>query len=457
MDTPSCAKILEQRSHIVPGKIRITEYVFEAPRDHSKPEAGRIRLFGRGATKTEKPAAPEADPKPKQPPWLVYLQGGPGFECRSPHYYPFVHMMLDRGYEVLCLDQRGTGRSGAVAASTLGLRGDDPVQARYLASFRADSIVRDCELVRALLTADYPPEKKKWTVLGQSFGGFVITSYLSMYPDGLREAFVLGGLPPISVDAPDEVYRRLYRKVIEKNDIYYNKYPEDVDRVKRVVGLLRRFGDSTVRLPSEASLSARRFQQLGIMLGFHGGVDSLHDIVSRASSDLDQFGHLTRPTLSAIESSLPYDDHLIYSMLHEPIYCQGAASNWSAHRVRQDYPEFALDTQGPVYFTGEMIYPWMFDDYAELRKVKGPAQMLAEHSDWPALYDKAQLARNEVPVYAAVYVDDMYVDYDFSLETARSIKGCKIFITNMMYHDALRSRTEEVLRSLMFLRDDCMD
>ncbi|KAK5184304.1 hypothetical protein LTR16_009997, partial [Cryomyces antarcticus] len=104
--------------------------------------------------------------------------------------------------------------------------------------------------------------------MGQSFGGFCSITYLSFFPEGLKEAFLCGGLQPL-VKGPDEVYRRLYKKVIQRNESYYQKYPEDVERVKSIVKLLQRFGNSTVRLPSEGSLSARRFQQLGLMFGAH--------------------------------------------------------------------------------------------------------------------------------------------------------------------------------------------
>lgn len=39
--------------------------------------------------------------------------------------------------------------------------------------------------------------------------------------------------------------------------------------------------------------------------------------------ELDQFGFLTRPTLSLLESYGEYDNAIIYAILHEPIYCQG--------------------------------------------------------------------------------------------------------------------------------------
>lgn len=43
----------------------------------------------------------------------------------------------------------------------------------------------------------------------------------------------------------------------------------------------------------------------------------------------------------------------------------------------------------------------MLDDYVGLRPLKGVAQLLARYSDWPPLYDEAQLAKNTVKVTAA--------------------------------------------------------
>ena len=123
----------------------------------------------------------------REKPFLVYLQGGPGFEAPRPTGSPRGPAWLDRAlqdFRVLLLDQRGTGRSTPVHGTE---------SAEYLTHFRADSIVRDAELLRAAL--DSPP----WSVLGQSFGGLCVFSYLSFAPDGLREAFVTGGVPGIGV------------------------------------------------------------------------------------------------------------------------------------------------------------------------------------------------------------------------------------------------------------------
>ena len=159
------------------------------------------------------------------------------------------------------------------------------------------------------------------------------------------------------VTSPDDVYRRLYKKVIQRNEAYYTKHPDDVERVKAIMKYLKRFGDGKIKLPSEGNLTRRRFRQLGIAFGFHGGLDMVHDIVLRASSDIEAFGILTRGSLSAIESGTKFDDNLLYAILHEPIYCMGKAPSWSAHRMMDDYPVFDLEKEeGEVYFTGEMIY-----------------------------------------------------------------------------------------------------
>ena len=48
-----------------------------------------------------------------------------------------------------------------------------------------------------------------------------------------------------------------------------------------------------------------------------------------------------------------------------------------------------------------------------------------------------QLARNKVPVAAAVYYDDLYVDRGHSLQTAGVIRGLKPWITNEFVHNGL--------------------
>src|SRR5207344_1063363 len=128
-------------------------------------------------------------------------------------------------YRVLLLDQRGTGRS-----TPLGSRipGSTPAeQADYLTHFRADSIVRDAELIRQELSGD------RWAVLGQSFGGFTTMTYLSIAPEGLREAYITGGLAPIGRSV-DDIYAATYRRIIDMNERYFERYPADRGRVRDI-------------------------------------------------------------------------------------------------------------------------------------------------------------------------------------------------------------------------------
>ncbi|HWV76868.1 MAG TPA: proline iminopeptidase, partial [Isoptericola sp.] len=48
------------------------------------------------------------------------------------------------------------------------------------------------------------------------------------------------------------------------------------------------------------------------------------------------------------------------------------------------------------------------------------------------------LARNEVPLEAAVYHDDMFVDAGLSLETAAHVGNARAWVTNEFEHDGLR-------------------
>ncbi|KAJ5927777.1 Proline iminopeptidase [Penicillium verhagenii] len=450
------AKLIDKRLHNVPGKMRVAEWFFDVPVDYSKlpAEGNTLRLFVRSVSRLDTPVEQASKEESKSPiPWLVYLQGGPGFGCGPPQNYAWVDSVLNKGYHVLFLDQRGTGLSQTITAETLARQGNAIQQAEYLKNFRADNIVNDCEALRLDLTKDYPEDQRKWSIMGQSFGGFCATTYLSKYPESLKEAFICAGLPPM-VNDPDPVYARTYEKVLERNIVYYDKYPEDAERVKTIMKYL---AANKVALPS-GWLTPARFQQLGIMFGFHGGIDSVHDIVLRTWHDLQIFDSLTQPTLAIIDGSGGMDKNVIYAILHEAIYCQGKSSRWSADRkISEDVRFQTSGSQPEIFFTGEMVFENMLDSYSELDQIREVAQILAEAEDWPALYNEEQLAKNEVPVYAATYIDDMYVHFDLASKTAAKIKGIKQFITNTMYHDALRSKSGEVMRQLFALRDDTID
>ena len=104
----------------------------------------------------------------------------------------------------------------------------------------------------------------------------------------------------------------------------------------------------------------------------------------------------------------------------------------------------------PELFTGEHVFPWMFEDYGALRPHREVADLLAEH-EWPRLYDADRLRDNEVPVAATIYVDDLYVEREFAEETAATIRGLRPWITNEYLHNGLRADGERVLGRLIDL------
>ncbi|EAA29180.1 alpha/beta-hydrolase [Neurospora crassa] len=473
------ARLLNRTAHIVPGQLRVTELTFEVPLNHSNLSAGNLKIFGRQVTKHDTPIVPRTDSELEEyhrRPYLVYLEGGPGFGNREPQDHQLTKTALDRGYTLLLLDYRGTGLSTPINQPHLATLGGPQQQADYLKRFRADSIVQDAEAVRLCLTADYPETHKKWSIFGQSYGGFVALTYLSQFPQGLREVFLTGGLAPVKRTA-QEVYTALYKKVIQRNEAYYRKFPEDVGRVRKVAQYL---DEKSPRLPGGGQFTVERLLGIGLCMGMNGGLDLIHSTILKLAMDIEQFGFITRAAGAAFEGLIPFDTNPIYAVLHESIYVNGPglASDWAAHRVGKTLAESepglswlssvpqALDyssssssstNQQPLYFSGEMVYPAHFDCYPELKDMKETAELLAKHDDWPRLYDLDQLARNEVPVYAASYVEDMYVDADFARETAKAVRGTKVFETNVMYHGALRAKTDEVLGQLFKLRDDTLD
>jgi hypothetical protein len=148
--------------------------------------------------------------------------------------------------------------------------------------------------------------------------------------------------------------------------------------------------------------------------------------------------------LHDVEAALPFARNPIFCLLHESCYADGHATRWSADRLRP--PE--LDA--PELFTGEHIFSWMLEEYGALRPVREAGHLLAER-EWPPLYDPTQLARNDVPIAAAIYADDMYVDRELSEATARQIRGLRVWLTNEYEHDGLRVDGERILGRLIDL------
>ncbi|MEQ1518884.1 MAG: alpha/beta fold hydrolase, partial [Usitatibacteraceae bacterium] len=380
---------MKQTTESLPGLV-FDNCTFELPLDYAKPER-KTGVFARIVS--------AAGNENADLPYMVFFQGGPGSGSPRPMGNTGWIKRVLKEYRLVLLDQRGTGLSTPITAQTMRGLGSPEAQAEYLKHFRTDNIVRDAEAIRRSLIGEKP-----WSILGQSYGGFCSMRYLSAAPEGLREVLITGGIPSLTRPT-DDVYRATYKRVIEKNRLYYQRYPHDVEKVRAIV---RHLLDNDVKMPSGGRLTAQRFLQLGLQFGMSDGYEAIHYLIEEVFVDGVDGSNVREVNwnfLFHLEQLQSFDTCPIFSLMQEACYTQRAASNWSADRLLAEFPEFDINRTGNILFTGEMIYRWMFDTYPQLKPLKEAADILAKDATWPMLYDVEKLKQNRVPVAAAVYFD----------------------------------------------------
>ncbi|EEH64429.1 ribonuclease HI [Gleimia coleocanis DSM 15436] len=429
--------------------MNVVDHHINVPLDHANPRGQQISLFVREVNDGELPDLTK--------PALVFMQGGPGGRGVRPGDYRggWVGQALKK-YRVFILDQRGTGLSTRLDEGTLSAFGSPVQAAAYLKHFRADSIVRDAEIVRERLNGG-----NKWSSLGQSYGGFINTTYLSLAPQALNAVYYTGGLPGLT--SIDEIYTRTYLATAKRNEVYFNRFKQDEPVLRDLVQYLSTHEEF---LPNGERLSVGRLRMLGMMLGGDSGFDQLHYLFEGAFSTINGQKRLNKQFLDNVYRQVSMGDSPLYALMHETIYAgvleslKGIPTAWGAWRlldkVGSEIPAgFASspeprDLSTPIYLTGEHIYPWLFEEDYALRPLKEIAEILAMDTDWTPLYDKSVLASNEVPGAAAVYFEDMFVPTELSLETG-ALANIRTWVTNEYQHDGLRMDGAKIFERLEFL------
>ncbi|KFI87181.1 MULTISPECIES: alpha/beta fold hydrolase [Bifidobacterium] len=413
-------------------------------------------------------------------PLLIFLQGGPGGagpRLNSPASDGWIEEAT-KHFRVILPDQRGTGRSSrvdthAMARIAAAYEGDAAgtarAQADFLKKFLADSIVRDFEHLR--LTEF---DGRKWVTMGQSYGGFLTLTYLSLFPAGVIASFTTGGIPHVPADAT-EVYEHTFPRMARKTAQFYERYPQDRERVETLADKLPTVADVTEftntlhdsvlgsmaetdidhrlgliagmaahgfpLLPNGDPLTVERLQCLGSDFGMKPSFERVHWILDdvfltsdgSSCADADLSDEFLAKVMNATAS------RPLYWPLQEFIYANGEMDEpirWAAQRVRDRHPEFGTETR-PLNFTGEAMFPWMFEQESTLRPFKPAMDVLMEDTRFGVIYDEDQLARNEVPLQAAVYFDDMYVDSGMQLDTLSRVGNSHYWTTNEFEHDGL--------------------
>lgn len=419
-------------SWTLPGLL-LRDLTVDVPLDHEAPPADggpRLSVFARVAT------APGGEDRP----YLVYLQGGPGSEAPRPAAVPANPSWLERAlrdFQVVMLDQRGTGGSapigldvplsaGAIHGAGTLREATDTQRAAYLTHFRADAIVEDTEAVRRALGVE------TWSLLGQSFGGFCTLRYLSAHAGSVASALFTGGLPAIGVEL-DEVYRTTWEGMIRRSEQFYARFDGDREKVRRLVDLA---DAGRLVLPDGSMVSRDRVRTLGHLLGAAGGPERLHYLL-----DLDP----TSPAfVHDLAASLPFGGrNPLYAVIHESCWADGGATRWAADRTM---PEQVCED--PTLLAGEHVHRSLFEEDPDLAPWKGAADLLAEH-EWPRLYDEEALRSADVRAAAAVYFDDAYVPRELSLATAALLPQITCWVTSEYEHNGLRASGDGVLDHLL--------
>ncbi len=387
-------------------------------------------------------------------PRLVFFQGGPGFSAPRPEPISgWIDTALN-SYRVVLLDQRGTGQSHPLDRKRILAVGSAQLQAAYLACFRADSIVADAELLRALLQ----PEDK-WTIMGQSFGGFCVTTYLSQGASGLNGAMITAGLTTLNKPA-SEVYRLTWQRTEKRNQEFFARYPQDETTCWKIT---KHLAEHTEILPTGERLTPRKFRTLGINLGRSYGFETLHHLLENPFIIENGQTRLHDNFLANINEHLSFAGHPLYWALHESIYGQKntGATAWSADTTRAELPQFripdmsvaaevALQEENYGFrFSGEHVFAWQAAEDSALAGLEEAVDLLAQQENFPPLYDLEVLAHNTVPVVAWIYTPDMFVPAELSLETAQQINGLIPLISTKFHHDALRTESDTIMNELL--------
>lgn len=431
-------------------------------------------------------------------PIAVYLVGGPGSDNPPLVNSEVTDHYLALGFQVLFMDYRGTGSStlqraddldpvafknnamaykNGVTPTLAGL--DAETQAERLTWFRQDNIVRDLEAIRKSLVDHGITTAKKWTLVGQSYGGWVSFTYLSFYPEALHMAIVTGGIPPVGQEA-DDVYTNTYNTVIKACDNFYAEFPEHEEHVRRIIKHIHD-RNTPYQMPGGGILTPERFLCVGRTLGTTNGNGKVDSAITSCTTDLkdaneNYTGQLSFKTLEKIESWLRFEERPLYAILQEPIYTERPlrASNWSAEKIGNSLDKYwwlksgALDRalspktaedkafaeehfdNKRIYLSAEHVYHFHYDQFHALQPLKQAAEILASKDDWPPIFDINQLRQNKVPISSLSYDKDMFIDGQMSHKTLDKMENSHIeaMFSPTLMHTALKDTTDKVLPPL---------
>ena len=195
---PSLAGAASPPGALVSCPPRLECGVISVPLDHAVPDRGRLQLVVSRLRARRGPSGGA----------LLFLTGGPG-QASVARMDPTIMLGLRRlsqNREVIAVDLRGTGRSGALGCPSLnspaaGAAGDPAAVEAAVAGcarelgptrryFTTQQAIEDLEDIRRQLGIE------RWAVGGVSYGTYVATRYARTYPQRI-DRLLLDSLVPV--------------------------------------------------------------------------------------------------------------------------------------------------------------------------------------------------------------------------------------------------------------------
>ena len=268
--------------------MELTDYEFTVPLDHDRPSGETLSIFARAVRK-------QRSSRRRRGPGSSSCREDPDSRDRDRSTKSgWLKRALD-DYHVLLLDSRGNGRSSVVLPQTLARRGDARAQADYLMHFRADSIVRDAELIRRQLVGEERAVERARPELRRI----------------LRGALSVGASarPARSLHHRRRAAARRQRRRLLPAHLSGSRSARRASslRATRPTATSARASSSICtgtrsRCPTGGRLTVRRFQQVGFMLGFDDGMENLHYLLEGAFCAGVDGDELSLPFLRAFET-----------------------------------------------------------------------------------------------------------------------------------------------------------
>jgi proline iminopeptidase len=195
----------------------------------------------------------------------------------------------------------------------------------------------------------------------------------------------------------------------------------------------------------------KRLQTVGIDLGMAPGLENVHWLIDEAFSSK---GRLSDHFLAAVMGLTSYDGGPLFAVLQESIYGTWPRGDPVGCRARRaEHPAFDPAAR-PLLFTGEMMFPWMFEEIRSLRPFQAGAEALAAREVYLELYDPPAWRPTRFRSRRSSITTTSMSMRAFRWIPAGEVGNLQHWVTNEFEHDGIRQDGKVFKRLLEMIREN---